>query len=423
MDILPEQLREQCPVFRVLIIGRRNAGKTTILKKMAGIETTEEPQIRDTNGVLVEGNVDILISGLARGMSMIDYEITFPSNPSFVFHDSRGVESGPDSDLGESTVHRIWSFIENRRERPKLKDQVHAIWFCMPMDNVRVPSNSFELAFFEKGNGGVPVIAVLTKYEAFVKRVKDKLGREPRKRELMIYAERDIMNPMRTTVHPPAGYVQTHHHGDGCALLSEKTHREIKDDTLATIFAMAQQASKKMLCGMVFLKALNNKAIGRFTQILESKGSSEGLAKQLTMNALSMMPFWRWVSSCINNRMITNCLHLCRACHPANIALDVSVFIACKYVQAMQPLSHPANLALDVSVFLGFICVLGCWTSKESREPWNHMDDAIQWINSTQGFADHIRQSVKQCFRDFGRDHRRLSSALAELVVKYVNDV
>ena len=45
-------------------------------------------------------------------------------------------------------------------------------------------------------------------------------------------------------------------HGDGCALLSQKTHREIKDDTLATIFATAQQASKKMLCEMVFLKAL-----------------------------------------------------------------------------------------------------------------------------------------------------------------------
>ncbi|KAE9400639.1 hypothetical protein BT96DRAFT_818949 [Gymnopus androsaceus JB14] len=348
----------------------------------------------------------VLLTICQRGMSMIDYEITFPSNPFFVFHDSRGVESGPDSDLGESTVHRIWSFIENRRGRPRLRDQLHAIWFCMPMDNVRVPSNSFELAFFEKSTGGVPVIAVLTKYEAFVERVKDKLGREPRKKELLIYAERDIMSPMRTTVHPPAGYVQTHHHGDGCALLSQKTQREIKDDTLATIFATAQQASKKMLCEMIFLKALNKKAIGRFTEILESKGSSEYLAKQLTLNALRMMPFWRWVSSCINNRKMTNCLHLC-----------VSM------LQAMKPLSHPANLALDVSVFVAFICILGCWTSKESQEPWNHMDDALQWINSMQGFADHIHHSVKQCFREFGRDHRRLSSALADLVVNYVNDI
>ncbi|KAE9382928.1 hypothetical protein BT96DRAFT_930110 [Gymnopus androsaceus JB14] len=73
--------------------------------------------------------------------------------------------------------------------------------------------------------------------------------------------------------------------------------------------------------------------------------------------------------------------------------------------------------------FLAVICILGCWTSKESQEPWNHMDDALQWINSMQGFADHIHHSVKQCFREFGRDHRRLSSALADLVVNYVNDI
>ncbi|KAE9389061.1 hypothetical protein BT96DRAFT_960109 [Gymnopus androsaceus JB14] len=346
----------------------------------------------------------ILLTICQRGMSMIDYEITFPSNPFFVFHDSRGVESGPDSDLGESTVHRIWSFIENRRGQPKLRDQLHAIWFCIPMDNVRVPSNSFELAFFKKSTGGVPVIAVLTKYEAFIERVKDKLGREPRKRELLIYADRDIMNPMRTTVHPPVGYAQTHHHGDGCALLSQKTHREIKDDTLATIFATAQQASKKMLCEMVFLKALNKKTIGQFMKILGSMGSSEYLAKQLTLNALCIMPFWRWFVSILQAMKPLS--------YPANLALDVSVFVGSNLA-----------LALDVSIFLAFICILGCWTSKASPEPWNHMDDALQWINSMQGFADHIHHSVKQCFRDFGRDHHRLSCALADLVLKYVNDI
>lgn len=56
MDIPPEELRQQYGVFRVLIIGRRNAGKTTILKKMAGVEVGEEPEIRDMNGNLVKVN-------------------------------------------------------------------------------------------------------------------------------------------------------------------------------------------------------------------------------------------------------------------------------------------------------------------------------------------------------------------------------
>jgi GTPase SAR1 family protein len=42
------ELRAQCPHFRVLIIGRANAGKTTILKKVCN--TTDEPRIYDPDG-------------------------------------------------------------------------------------------------------------------------------------------------------------------------------------------------------------------------------------------------------------------------------------------------------------------------------------------------------------------------------------
>lgn len=99
------------------------------------------------------------------------------------------------------------------------------------MDNPRVPSESFELAFFKRDVGGeywlfftcvheaeaiitffaVPVIIVLTKYEALVERVKDKLlGREPSKEEVRRHAQSNIMKPIRRAAYPPAGYVQTH---------------------------------------------------------------------------------------------------------------------------------------------------------------------------------------------------------------------
>ena len=53
MDIFPEELHRLCKRFRVLIIGRRNAGKTTILEKMIGSEAGTAPEIRDEDGELV----------------------------------------------------------------------------------------------------------------------------------------------------------------------------------------------------------------------------------------------------------------------------------------------------------------------------------------------------------------------------------
>ena len=50
-------LRDQyrCPHFRILVIGRANAGKTTILEKVCGVEKGTKPVIiHDKNGELNE---------------------------------------------------------------------------------------------------------------------------------------------------------------------------------------------------------------------------------------------------------------------------------------------------------------------------------------------------------------------------------
>ena len=60
----------------------------------------------------------------------------------------------------------------------------------------------------------VPVIAVLTKYEALVDRVKDRAketgGRPVTKKDIMSYLDESVLCPMKKTAHPPAAYVQTH---------------------------------------------------------------------------------------------------------------------------------------------------------------------------------------------------------------------
>ena len=84
----------------------------------------------------------LTVTKFQRGMSMIDYEITYPNNPRFVFHDSRGIEAGAESKLFNSggteaggghdssmlRVEYIQKFINDRAQQSRARDQLHAIW-------------------------------------------------------------------------------------------------------------------------------------------------------------------------------------------------------------------------------------------------------------------------------------------------------
>ncbi|KAJ6523932.1 hypothetical protein DFH09DRAFT_892109, partial [Mycena vulgaris] len=58
-----------------------------------------------------------------RGLHNVNDEIRFPSRPGFVFHDSRGVESGSAEEL--NTLQR---FVESRSSALDTRKQLHAIW-------------------------------------------------------------------------------------------------------------------------------------------------------------------------------------------------------------------------------------------------------------------------------------------------------
>jgi len=45
-----EKIRAECPQFRILIIGKANAGKTTILRKVCNAKSDEKPIIYDAKG-------------------------------------------------------------------------------------------------------------------------------------------------------------------------------------------------------------------------------------------------------------------------------------------------------------------------------------------------------------------------------------
>lgn len=60
---------------------------------------------------------------LQRGIHDIENELIFKSNPQFVFHDSRGFESG-----SVDEVDNVKTFIAQRAASNELSKQLHAIW-------------------------------------------------------------------------------------------------------------------------------------------------------------------------------------------------------------------------------------------------------------------------------------------------------
>jgi len=113
-----QQPRRQIPniQFRVLIIGRANAGKTSILQRVC--DTTESP-------VIYRGGVRATLDpSMDRGEHRIDDELVFSNHQGYVFHDSRGIESGSTEEL-----EILREFIRRKCGKRRLRDKLHAIWF------------------------------------------------------------------------------------------------------------------------------------------------------------------------------------------------------------------------------------------------------------------------------------------------------
>ncbi|KDQ17675.1 hypothetical protein BOTBODRAFT_105144 [Botryobasidium botryosum FD-172 SS1] len=142
--------------FRILIIGRANAGKTTILRAVCGVD--EEPEVYDQEGNKVSGSA----IGRRGWKHCIDYELRFPSNPGFVFHDSRGFESGAVEEL-----ELVRKFIQEQANLGSVSKQLHAIWYKVRLNPLPVITAH---ALLSQSRycfpADIPVIAVFTKFDA-----------------------------------------------------------------------------------------------------------------------------------------------------------------------------------------------------------------------------------------------------------------
>ena len=140
--------------FQVLIIGRANAGKTSILQRVC--DTTDSPIIyrrtsRDKEQVrwlsfvnscslisppdqiqldpsIEVGDVVTFVGQYwplhQRGEHRIEDELVFSNHDGYVFHDSRGFEAGGDEEL-----KIVQKFVREKSGEKRLASRLHAIWF------------------------------------------------------------------------------------------------------------------------------------------------------------------------------------------------------------------------------------------------------------------------------------------------------
>ncbi|KAG2063663.1 hypothetical protein BDR04DRAFT_1037373, partial [Suillus decipiens] len=155
----PSEIKKKIVRFRILIIGRANAGKTTILQRVCN--TRENPEIYNSRGEKVR-LVKLAGRCYQRGEHDINNEMVFRSNPGFIFHDSRGFEAG-----GESEFDKVKEFIADRSKETKLTNRLHVIWFCIPMSEANRAFTEGEKKFFSQcDTGSIPVIVLFTKFDA-----------------------------------------------------------------------------------------------------------------------------------------------------------------------------------------------------------------------------------------------------------------
>ena len=60
-----------------------------------------------------------------RGEHTIDDELVFSNHTGYVFHDSRGIESG-----GTEELETLREFIRRKCAEKQLQNKLHAIWFA-----------------------------------------------------------------------------------------------------------------------------------------------------------------------------------------------------------------------------------------------------------------------------------------------------
>ncbi|KAH9942686.1 hypothetical protein B0H21DRAFT_696180 [Amylocystis lapponica] len=233
-----DYIRKDCRHFRILIMERANAGKTTILQKVCNVNPDTKPIVHDKEGEKVAIWL-LLVHCIKRGDHNIEHQITYEGS-AFIFHDSCGVEAGSKEEL-----ERVQDFISERSSHAQLKEQLHAIWYCISLDNDR-PVTSADEDFFKDYAGKAPVIVIFTKFEALtVKRWIP--GDQNPTQTAQNYVEQYYMPLIGGTSRAHVYLSRMNEPEKQCPELTDKTARAIDDTVLLRVFVMAQRNNIQLL--------------------------------------------------------------------------------------------------------------------------------------------------------------------------------
>ncbi|KAG1842482.1 hypothetical protein C8R48DRAFT_781079 [Suillus tomentosus] len=216
--------------FRILIIGRANAGKTTILKRVCN--TRENPEIYDSAGKKIDPAV--LMASRERGVHNIENEMVFRSNPGFVFH----------ADLRQ-------------------EDSLNSTRYCIPMDEDGRSFTEAEVKFFSQcDTGGIAVIALFTKFDAlyddeFAELISEGVSRTDAQALASQHAKEAFANGPQLKLlynhkgnqRPPRCHIclpDMDKDDADCGILIERTAEILDDDTLKQIFVSTQRSSSEL---------------------------------------------------------------------------------------------------------------------------------------------------------------------------------
>ncbi|KDQ06262.1 hypothetical protein BOTBODRAFT_39725 [Botryobasidium botryosum FD-172 SS1] len=194
-----------------------------------------------------------------RGEHRVDYELIFPSNPGFVFHDSRGFESGATEEL-----ELVRNFIKKKGSLGSMENQLHAIWYCFPADSHRLMTAA-EQEFFEKiDTGSVPVIAIVTKFDALDAdacsalcgmNIPFEVAKEGAPEHATEKFNRERLPLIRSLAHPPKAVVclRNMHNKQSPAIIQkaaseliESTESAIDSDAMKMLLIQAQHVNVEL---------------------------------------------------------------------------------------------------------------------------------------------------------------------------------
>ncbi|KAI6043720.1 GTP-binding protein [Pisolithus marmoratus] len=236
--------------FRVLVIGRANAGKTTILQRVCN--TADKPDIFDGDGNKVGCARHSRES--QRGYHNIEDELIFQSNPGYIFHDSSGFEAG-----SAQQFDKMKKFVIDHAAAKTLGKRIHAIWYCIPMTDYERTVTAAEQKFFnECDTGHVPVVVLLTKVDFLhlvaieelldegVEMEEAKSRAAERESQLLRKWQAHVEHILDQCKFPPNIYLplgKMHEESTDCTTLIQCTASALNEEGLQRLLISTQQSS------------------------------------------------------------------------------------------------------------------------------------------------------------------------------------